>query len=142
MLKTIILLVSLIILIQKNNNFLNNTKLNNLVFNNKIPFLNKVYFNYDLYFLNNKFNNMLNQYIIYIRNNPNKKILLKIDTIGLGNIKYNLFLNKYRLNFIITNFVLKGINKKYIKYISCVKKNNFYNALNDLNKNKILITII
>ncbi|CAA3707215.1 peptidoglycan-binding protein [Candidatus Portiera aleyrodidarum] len=141
-LKKIIILFSILILLKKNNIiFFNNIKLNNEFFYNKLPFIKHIYFNYDLYFFNNKFNNMLNQYIIYMRNNPNKKILLKIDTIGLGNIKYNLYLNKYRMNFIVNNLVLKGINKKNIKYIICVKKNKFYNEINNLNNNKIIITI-
>lgn len=136
-LNKIIILFSIIILLKKNN-----IKLNNEFIYNKLPFIKNIYFNYDLYFFNNKFNNMLNQYIIYMRNNPNKKILLKIDTLGLGNIKYNLYLNKYRMNFMVNNLVLKGINKKNIKYIICVKKNKYYNEINNLNNNKIILTII
>ncbi|AFS18932.1 peptidoglycan-binding protein [Candidatus Portiera aleyrodidarum] len=142
MLKRLILAISLLLVLKNNNVILNEIKLNKFFIFNKAPFIKTIYFNYDLYYFSNKINNILKQYVIYIRNNPSKQLLLKINTNVLGNIKYNFILNKSRMSFIVNNLVLNGIHKNNIKYIICVKNKKVSNELNTLNNNKLIVNIL
>lgn len=141
-LKRLIIVMSLLVVLKKKNVYLNDINLKKIFIYNKSPFIQTFYFNYDLYYFSKQINNLLTQYVLYLRNNPSKHLLIKIDTIALGNIKYNLYLNKYRMNVIVNNLMLKGIQKKNIKYIICVKTNKFYNELNTFNNNKLVVNII
>ncbi|CEL12448.1 Peptidoglycan-associated lipoprotein [Candidatus Portiera aleyrodidarum] len=142
--KIITIIFFIIINISYKNNYIfyKNIKINNEFIYNKLPFIKNIYFNYDNFFLKKNFKNILNEYIIYIRNNPNKKIILNFYINKLGNIKYNLYLNKKRIKLISNYLFIKGINIKNIKYIICIKNNIFFYEKNIFTNNKLIINII
>ncbi|CEI58769.1 peptidoglycan-binding protein [Candidatus Portiera aleyrodidarum] len=139
---TIIFFIIINISYKNNYIFYKNIKINNEFIYNKLPFIKNIYFNYDNFFLKKNFKNILNEYIIYIRNNPNKKIILNFYINKSGNIKYNLYFNKKRIRLISNYLFIKGINIKNIKYIICIKNNIFFYEKNIFTNNKLIINII
>jgi outer membrane protein OmpA-like peptidoglycan-associated protein len=76
---------------------------------------NSVYFEFDKFTISKNYQKELNELVKYIKENPNKIVVVKTLADERGDVFYNLELSTKRANEIYTFLIKKGINPQQIK---------------------------
>lgn len=87
----------------------------------KTYYNNSVYFDFDHYDVDNRFDNMLQSNIDFLNNNIQTKVTVIGNTDKAGSVEYNLSLGQKRANSVKNMLIKHGVNKSQIETVSLGK---------------------